>query len=184
MTPAADAADRVRTEEVAARLRRRDPRAIEDLYREVAGRVLGYLVGVLRDRGAAEDVLQEVFAEAWKRGRSYDPARGSAEAWIMTMAKSRAIDHLRKRVPEPREPASEQEDPATRADDLHERWRIAALLDRLPADEAALLRMRFHAGFSQSQIAETTGTPLGTVKMRMASAMKSLRVMMVEEEAA
>ncbi|MGI9539857.1 MAG: RNA polymerase sigma factor [Miltoncostaeaceae bacterium] len=184
MTSAADAADRARADDISGRLRRRDPRAIEELYREMASRVLGYLVGVLRDRGAAEDVLQEVFAEAWRRGRSYDPARGSAEAWIMTMAKSRAIDHLRKRVPEPREPALDQEDPATRADDLHERWRIAALLDRLPADEAALVRMRFHAGYSQSQIADATGTPLGTVKMRMASAMKSLRVMMVEEEAA
>ncbi len=184
MTSAADAEDRARSGELAERLRRRDPRAVEELYRELSSRVLGYLVAVLRDRGAAEDVLQEVFAEAWRRGRSYDPSRGTAEAWIMTMAKSRAIDHLRKRVPEPSETVPEGEDLTTVADDLHERWRVAAFLDRLPADEAALLRMRFQAGWSQSKIADATGTPLGTVKMRMASAMKSMRVMMLSEEAA
>ena len=105
----------------------------------------------------------------------------------MTIARSRAIDQLRRRVPEPRDPAGSlallegEADPGASIDDLVEQWRMAHLLGRLPAEQADLLRRRFYGGRSQSEIAAETGIPLGTVKMRMVQALARLREMIDEE---
>ena len=105
------------------------------------GRVLaGFLRDALRDPGGAEDVLQQVLLEIWRRGPDYDPERASLLTWMMTIARSRAIDERRRRRPEPVEPAavaaSAGAGPAE-VDRLLERWRLAGLLDRIPQEEAA-----------------------------------------------
>lgn len=170
-------------------MQRRDRSALDALYAEYAPTVLGYLINTLRDRGAAEDVHQHVFLEVWQRAPDYDPERATLLTWIMTIARSRAIDELRRRVPEPRDPLvselslAEDPDPELSPDALVERWRIAHLLSRLRSDEADILRMRFYEGLSQSQIAERIDVPLGTVKMRMVTALERLRAMIDEEEA-
>lgn len=168
-----------------AGLRRGDPETLAEIHRQYGGVVLGYLRRALRDPGAAEDVHQEVFLEVWRRGSAFDPERASLGAWIMMIARSRAIDHLRKRVPEPQDPQGpegaamrEDDDPSRSPDALVERWRLAVLLARLPEVEARILRMRFHEGFSQSEIAERTGIPLGTVKTHMVRGLGRLRDMM------
>ncbi len=171
-------------------LQRRDPRAFENLYEEYGNTVLGYLVNTLRDRPAAEDVSQQVFLELWRRAEQYDPERGSLFTWVMTIARSRAIDHLRRRVPEPTDPADMRDladaesTPAESLDEVVERWRVAQLLRRLPDEQLGLMRMRFFEGLSQSEIAQRTGTPLGTVKWRMSDALKRLRKLMDEESSA
>ena len=166
-------------------LRRGDPDALAEIHRDYGRVVLGYLRGALRDDGAAEDVHQEVFLEVWRRGSGYDPGRGSLGTWIMLIARSRAIDHLRRRVPEPRDPQAgplgEGEDLASSPDLLAERWAMAVLVARLPDDQARILRMRFHDGLSQTEIAERTGIPLGTVKTYMVRALRRLRELMEEE---
>jgi RNA polymerase sigma-70 factor (ECF subfamily) len=173
---------------LAAGLRRKDPAAIREMHETHGGRVLAFLVQALGDRATAEDVCQEVFLEAWRKGSRYDPRRAGPGTWLMTIARSRAIDQLRRRVPEPDEDLTrgegraDTEDPGARVEALHERWRMAAYLDRLPPEQAGVLRMRFHAGMSQSEIAETTGLPLGTVKTRMAGALNRLREMVDEED--
>jgi RNA polymerase sigma-70 factor, ECF subfamily len=163
------------------------PPALEGIYQEYAPTVLGYLINVLGDRGIAEDVHQQVFLEVWQRAPGYDPERASVLTWVMTIARSRAIDQLRRRVPEPRDPGgatalAADPDPEASPDALVERWRIAHLLSRLRPEEADLLRMRFYEGLSQSEIAERTGMPLGTVKMRMVAALRRLRELIEEEE--
>ena len=165
-------------------LRRGDPDALGEIHRAYGGPVLAYLRGALRDPAAAEDVHQEVFLEVWRRGPSFDPARGSLGGWVMLIARSRAIDHLRRRIPEPVDPAGpggaamrHAEDPAASPDTLIERWRMAVLLARLPDAEARMLRMRFHEGLSQAEIAERTGIPLGTVKTYMVRGLRRLRGM-------
>lgn len=174
---------------LAAGLRRRDPAALAELHAEAGHTVLGFLVRLLRDRAAAEDVFQAVFLEAWQRGPAYDPDRASPMTWLMTIARSRAIDHLRRRVPEPRDPAGSlallegEADPQADVDALLEQWRVAHLLRRLPTEEADLLRRRFYDGASQREIAEATGIPLGTVKMRMVQALGRLRELLDAEEA-
>lgn len=177
-------------EEMAAGLRRRETGAFDAIYREYSRTVLAYLVKTIGERPAAEDVHQQVFAELWTRASSYDPDRGGLFTWIMTLARSRAIDHLRKRVPEPREPgtaaelADRQSSPVAGPDEAIERWRVAQLLGSLPGEEVEMLRMRFYGGLSQREIAESTGVPLGTVKMRMAQGLRRLRDMLGEEEVA
>ena len=152
--------------------------------------MLGFLVRQLRDRASAEDVFQQVFLEAWQRGPTYDPDRGAPLTWIMTIARSRAIDHLRRRVPEPRDPSGSlalleaEADPAAGIDALVDQWRVAHLLQRLPGEEAQLLRSRFYDGRSQREIAAATGIPLGTVKMRMVQGLRRLRDLIDAEEAA
>ncbi len=149
---------------------------------------MGFLVRTLRDRAAAEDVFQQVFLEAWQRGPAYDPDRASPLTWVMTIARSRAIDQLRRRVPEPRDPAGSlallegDGDHEAVVDALIERWRFAALLGQLPEEEADLLRRRFYAGATQSEIAAATGIPLGTVKMRMVQGLGRLRDLLDREE--
>jgi RNA polymerase sigma-70 factor (ECF subfamily) len=168
-------------EGLAERLAARDPRALDEIYARYAGTCFGYLVSTLRDRATAEDVQQQVFLEVWQRAESYDPRRGGLLTWIMTIARSRAIDQQRRRIPTPVEDPQTSEPTASEVDELVDRWHFAALLRQLPGQEALLLRMRFHDGLSQSEIADRTGIPLGTVKMRMVSGLRRLRAFLEEE---
>jgi RNA polymerase sigma-70 factor (ECF subfamily) len=165
---------------LAARLSRGDQDALREIQDEYSGMLRSYLRQMLSDDAAAEDVLQQVMLEVWQRGSRFDPSRGSATSWLIAITRSRAIDHMRRRVPEPQDP-----DTATRlidrlapeahvADELAEQWRMAHLLTQLPREEAHILRLRFHGDMSQTEIAAETGIPLGTVKMRMVSALGRL----------
>lgn len=178
-----------RTLRISRGLRRRDESALAELHRDHGRAVMNYVLRTTGDSATAEDLHQEIFLEVWRRGPQYDPGRAALSTWIMLIARSRTIDHLRKRIPEPRDPTDpvagavfEREDPAGAPDAAIEGWRMAALLGRLPEDEAALLRMRFHEELSQTEIAERTGVPLGTVKTRMIRALRRLRTMIEEED--
>jgi RNA polymerase sigma-70 factor, ECF subfamily len=171
---------------LAQRLVRREEAALADAYARYGRATFGFLLKALRDRAAAEDVQQQVFLEVWQRAPQFDPARGSLLAWVMLIARSRAIDQLRRRIPVPQDPTDSPalETPVEpRVDELVEHWHMTALLGRLPHEEAVLLRQRFYGGLSQSEIASETGVPLGTVKMRMVSGLRRLRAMMEQEEA-
>jgi RNA polymerase sigma-70 factor (ECF subfamily) len=171
-----------------AALKERTPDAMA-LVMEAHGRVvLGFLLQMLGDRATAEDVLQQVLIEVWQRAATYDPDRAGLLTWVLTIARSRAIDELRRRVPEPIDPTglAMQVEAANRGesetDQLLEQWRIAGLLARLPKDEESLLRLRFYEGLSQSEIAESTGIALGTVKARMVKGLCQLRDLLEAEE--
>jgi RNA polymerase sigma-70 factor, ECF subfamily len=171
-----------------AALRKHAPEAMA-LVMEVHGRaVLGFLTQMLGDRSTAEDVLQQVLIEVWERGTSYDPERAGLLTWVLTIARSRGIDELRRRVPEPIDPAglTKRLEAASagesETDRLLEQWRIAGLLARLPREEANLLRLRFYEGLSQSEIAESTGVALGTVKTKMVNGLCQLRDLLEAEE--
>lgn len=164
-----------------------DPVAI-GLVEERFGRVLsGFLGEALPDRGIAEDVKQQVLLEVWRRGSSYDPERGGLLTWIMTIARSRAIDELRRRRPEPVDPTEIQAgggETEPEVERMLERWRLADLLDKIPREEAIALRLRFYDELAQTEIAARTGVPLGTVKTRMVRGLARLRDLMVEEATA
>lgn len=184
---AADATPSREEARLGERLRGRDPEALRQVY-ERCGRVsFGFLLKSLGDRATAEDVQQQVFLEVWRRAERFDPARGNLLTWVMTIARSRAIDHVRRRVPEPVDPeiaadAAEVEHVVEgEVEALAERWRMRALLERLPEAESGLLRMRFYGGLTQSEIASREEIPLGTVKTRMFSGLRRLREMIEEE---
>lgn len=173
---------------LAARLRDGDPDALAEIYRQYGATTFGYLVRTLRDRAAAEDVQQQVYTEIWRRAGEYDPERAGLLTWAMTITRSRAIDHLRRRIPEPRDPevASRTieagQDTAAESDALADRWRMTHYLGRLPEDESTLLRLRFYEELSQTEIAERTGVALGTVKARMVRGLRRLRELIEAEE--
>jgi RNA polymerase sigma-70 factor (ECF subfamily) len=167
-------------------LRRDDPRAAE-LVSEAYGPLLrGFLAEALEDRDAVQDVLQQTLLEVWRRGHDYDPERASLATWLLVIARSRAIDHLRRRVPEPVDADSvaalADRDRPDETGALLERWRMAGMIAALPREEARMLQLRFYDGLTQREIAERTGVPLGTVKMRMVQALDRLRSMLDEEE--
>lgn len=159
-----------------------DPRALEAVHAQCGATVFGYLRHVLRDRDLAEDVFQQVFTEVWRRGAAFDPGRGSLTTWVLTIARSRAIDELRRRRAQPLDPA-ELPEPAAPApqDAAIERWRMAHFLSRLPEEERELLRLRFYAELTQTEIAARLDVPLGTVKSRMVRGLERLRGLLDEE---
>jgi RNA polymerase sigma-70 factor, ECF subfamily len=171
---------------LAGALRRGDERALRDVHAQFGAAVFGYLNSVLRDRAAAEDVFQQVLTEVWRRGPQYDPARASLATWILTIARSRAIDELRRRRPEPLDPSDlpENGNEPDPHDAALERWRMAHLLEQLPDDERHLLELRFYAGLSQREISDRTGLAMGTIKSRMVRGLERLRALLDAEEAA
>ncbi|MFN8218421.1 MAG: sigma-70 family RNA polymerase sigma factor [Solirubrobacterales bacterium] len=171
---------------LAAALRSGEEGAIAAVEERYGKTLSGFLRQALPDAASAEEVRQQVLLEVWRRGPEYDPDRSSPLTWILTIARSRAIDELRRRRPEPIDPVqlpeSEERDPAL--DEMLERWRLSDLLRRIPGEEALLLRLRFYADKSQTEIAAETGLPLGTVKHRMVAGLGRLRTLMIEEGAA
>jgi RNA polymerase sigma-70 factor, ECF subfamily len=184
--PARSTLDSLRDRKLERDLRHQDPTAVERIGRRFGSIVLGYLTSVLGDRGAAEDAMQMTMVEVWRRGPSYDPNRGSLATWVLTIARSRALDQLRRRVPEPLYPGAVTQaldrDAEDALDALLEQWRMAALMSNLPKEESRLLSMRFYEGLSQREIAQRTGIPLGTVKMRMVQALERLRDLIERED--
>jgi RNA polymerase sigma-70 factor (ECF subfamily) len=178
----------IESDSLARRLAGGDRGAFEELYRRHAATTFAFLRSQLRNRPAAEDVQQQAWLEVWQRRSSFDPSRASFLTWVMLIARSRAIDDQRRRRPEPIDPQRDLEllvgAEESRTDEMLERWRVADALQRLPREEAEMLRLRFHGELSQPEIAQRTGVALGTVKMRMVDGLSKLRGLLAEEEQA
>jgi RNA polymerase sigma-70 factor, ECF subfamily len=180
---------RRRADRQAARaLKDRRPEALALVMQAHGRTILGYLTQLLHDRQSAEDVLQQVLLEVWQRAPSFDPERGGLLTWVLMIAKSRALDELRRRVPEPVDPSTAAQRAALTRPSEHdpermlEQWRIAALLERLPRDEASLLRLRFYDDLTQTEIAARTGISVGTIKTRMVNGLSQLRDLLEAEQ--
>jgi RNA polymerase sigma factor (sigma-70 family) len=151
-----------------ARLAAGEEGAINECYSALGPMVLGYLRRFV-PRDEAEDVLQRVFYEVWRNRDRYDPGR-SLEAWVLGIARKRAIDQLRRRHANV-VPLEELRDIA--GDDgreLAERYaratEVRAALERLPAEQREALTLAYFGDLTQTQVAERLGVPLGTVKAR------------------
>jgi RNA polymerase sigma-70 factor (ECF subfamily) len=173
---------------IASRLARREPAALADLHELTSRAAFSVILGVVRDRGHAEDVHQQVYAELWRRADQFDATRGSLLTWVLTIARSRALDHVRRRSDQPTDAdvlvalGGGEEDPAFQ--DVIDRAHVGEALARIPEQERELLRLRFWEGLSQTEIAERTGQPLGTVKSRMLAGLRNLRLHLDAEGAA
>jgi RNA polymerase sigma-70 factor (ECF subfamily) len=148
------------------------------LYDRYSPVVYAVALRVLRDTGAAEDVLQEVFMQLWRNPAAFDASRGNLGAWLAVIARNRAIDALRKRRPENDledcvlsiEP--DLADAATRSLAME---KVRAALAQMPPLQRAALEMAYFDGMSHTEIAEKTGEPLGTVKTRIRAGLSALR---------
>jgi RNA polymerase sigma-70 factor (ECF subfamily) len=153
------------------------------LYAEHADSARALASRLLYDRGEAEDVVHDVFLTLWRRPGCYDADRGTGRAWLLTVVRNRSLDHLRRR--HPREDvahlAERLADPRSR--DAFEELESAApsdvlwrLVDKLPPEQACLIRRTYLHGQTQQSIAEATGLPLGTVKSRIRLGLEKLRL--------
>ena len=161
-----------------------DRDAFAQFYDRHAPLVFPLILKIVRERAEAADVLQEVFWEAWQGAAGYDPERGSPEAWMVTRARSRAIDRiraLRRRSETFVAPADEAltaaagdpaRDAAVRAE---ERGILRSALDRLPEAQREVIELAYYGGLTQTEIAARLKQPLGTVKTRIRLGLERLR---------
>jgi len=175
---AAAAADEERAWVAAAA--RGDESALSRLYDRYSGLLMAVAVRVLSDRREAEDLLHDVFLEAWRQAKTYDPARGTVRAWLVMRCRSRALDRVRaagrakvvlSAEPSPPDRADSRADPSIAPD----RRRVRAALAELPLEQRQVLELGYFGGLSSSEIATHLEIPLGTVKSRVARGLAALR---------
>jgi RNA polymerase sigma-70 factor (ECF subfamily) len=160
----------------------KDEKALSQLYDRYRVVLFGLLVRILNNREEAEDVLQELFLQVWHRAGDYDPNRGRPFTWLVTLARSRAIDRLRsvasrERVASEsaREVTEEVSDAVADAVRSEQRGIVTSALSQLPEEQQKALVLAYFDGLTQSEIADRLGAPLGTVKTRMRAGMMKLR---------
>jgi RNA polymerase sigma-70 factor (ECF subfamily) len=147
------------------------------------GRIVNSLAyRVTGDRGHAEECTQDVFVALWRRAADYDPSRAGLSTWLMTVARNRAIELVRRRQRRP-EPVSEIDVPGSAPDSAElvaaadEAHRLAVAMSSLPPDQLEVLVLGYFDGLSHAEIAGVIGIPLGTVKGRMRLALDRLRTL-------
>ena len=160
----------------------REEAALAQLYDRYRAILFGLLMRILNNREEAEDVLQEVFLQVWRKAADFDESRGRPFTWLVTLARSRGIDRLRtlaarERVAEAgaREPSEEISDAATDAFKSEQRGLVSDALAKLPDEQKRPIMLAYFEGLTQSEIATSLGAPLGTVKTRMRTGMIRLR---------
>ena len=173
--------DRDRDNTLIVRVAAGDGDAFAEFYDRWSGRLFALIVRILVDRAQSEEVLQEVFLEIWRSAASFSPSRGSARAWVVTMARRRAIDRVRS---------------SQAARDREEQWRdympdvdltvqavedslagedVRRALDAVGEPQRSTLVMAYFTGLTHTEIARRTGVPLGTVKTRIRNGIARLR---------
>lgn len=161
---------------------RGDENAFASLYDHYNSILLGLLLRILNSRVEAEDVLQEVFLQVWQRAATFDETRGRPFTWLVTLARSRAIDRLRSSGARERTAnAAAQDAPEQLGDAAADAVRseqselVRRALDAIPEEQRRTLLLAYFEGLTQSEIAERLKQPLGTVKTRMRAGMSKLR---------
>ena len=172
-----------------ARMVEGDERALGELYDRHGTMAYSLACAIVRNAADADEAVADAFLHVWQKAARYDPGRGAVVGWLVTITRSRAIDHLRARqrrerlraqVAEAREGSRSPTALAERANDEHtsqlDARRIASrLLAELPEGQRQAIEMAYFAGMTHSEIAAELGEPLGTVKTRIRTAMQKLR---------
>ena len=161
------------------RVVRKDESALSALYDRYSGLVFSEAKRILRDTGAAEEILQDLFYQIWRTAERFDAARGSLAGWLLVAARNRAISRLRRKT--------------GKAENLDENGvsfqvnieaaaaqnllldRVRAVMGSLPEGQREALEFAYFEGMSHTEIAEKTGQPLGTIKTRIRAAMEALK---------
>jgi RNA polymerase sigma-70 factor (ECF subfamily) len=161
------------------RVVRKDESALSELYDRYSGLVYSEAKRILRDTGAAEEILQDLFYQVWRTAEQFDPARGSLAGWLVVVARNRAISRIRRK-------SGKGEELQVNAVDLRvdlERSagrslmleKVQRVMSGLPEGQRAALEYAYFEGMTHTEIAEKTGEPLGTIKTRIRSAMETLK---------
>lgn len=166
---------------------RGDENALARIYDRYRLILFGLLMRILHSREEAEDVLQEVFLQVWRRAGDFDEARGRAFTWLVTVARSRALDRLRAlgsraRLAEAAPAAEQIGDASQEAFQSEQAEVVRQALAQIPTDQRQALLLAYFEGLTQMEIAARLGAPLGTVKTRMRAGMIKLRELLQEQK--
>jgi len=176
-----------------AAIRSRDEEAFRELFRRYGPTAMALARRVLRRRSLAEETVQEAFLSVWKSPEGFDPRRGSVRAWLMSAVHHRAVDLVRREEAQQRRSLEALGDPRTTTDDpgvtvveevglMQTRIEVRRALQDLPEPQRRVVELMYFDGRTQTQIAESTGIPLGTVKSRALLGIRRLRGALLEME--
>lgn len=187
-------ADEARLAGLVQRIVHQDEVAFAALYRCLARRVFAQTLRITRDLGCAEEVVEDVFWQIWRQAPRFDPTRGCVLAWVRRMARSRSLDALRAMGRNPLRmavdldgeqaelPGSSHDDPAHRIGAAQSAARVDLALAALDPLRRQLVALAFQRGYSQAEIAEQTGLPLGTVKSHIRRALVLMKTLIEAAE--
>ena len=173
-------------EALVALIARSDESALAELYDRIGGVAYGLAFRVLRDESLAEDAVQEAFLALWRSGAAtFVPERSKASTWLLTLVHRRAVDLVRREERRRAEPLESAAEPVVDSAETSawlrlERERVQAALRLLPDHQREAIELAYYGGFSQSELAERLGQPLGTIKSRMFSGLSRLRELLDE----
>ena len=154
--------------------------ALAELYDRFGGVSYRLAYRILRDQVLAQDAVQEAFLAAWRTAVAFDPQRGKASTWLLTLVHRRAVDLVRREDRRRGDPLEGAPVPGTESTDetaavREQRRAVQAALAQLPAEQREALELAYYGGLTQTELAERLGVPLGTVKSRMFAALGRLR---------
>ncbi|WP_411698345.1 sigma-70 family RNA polymerase sigma factor [Conyzicola sp.] len=166
-----------------ARVAEGDQAAFAELYDQIAPRVLGLVRRLLRDHAQSEEVTQEIFLEIWQTATRYDPAKGGASTWIMTMAHRRAVDRVRASQASRdrdtkigiRDYDADYDNVSDTVQTRIEHERVEKAMLRLTELQRQAVSLAYYGGYSHSEVANMLSVPIGTVKTRLRDGMIRLR---------
>jgi RNA polymerase sigma-70 factor (ECF subfamily) len=169
-------------EALVALVARADEDALAELYDRVSRIAYGLALRVLRDERHAEDAVQEAFLQVWRSAATFRAERAKASTWILTLVHRRAVDLVRREERRQADPLTDDsalgeapENTEEAAWLRFERERVQAALKELPDVQREALELAYYGGFSQSELADRLGVPLGTIKSRMFAGLARLR---------
>ncbi len=175
-------------EALVALVARSSEEALAEIYDRFGGPAYGLALRIVRDRSLAEDAVQESFLAVWRSAPRFVPERARASTWILTLVHRRAVDLVRRQERRRTEPLGEAIERGARdsaeeeVSEGFERERIREALRRLPDQQREALELAYYGGFTQSELAERLGQPLGTIKSRMFNGLGRLRQLLAEPE--
>ena len=157
--------------------------AADELYARFAPRIFGLGLVMLGDGTQAEDLVQDAFVKIWRKAASFDPTRGSLDTWVLLIARSLAIDTIRRRVLEARimsqqekqSEASNEPSPEDQAETFDLAGRARKAMDALTPNQRAALELAYFGGKTSAEVAEMEGIPVGTAKTRIRTGLIKLR---------
>jgi RNA polymerase sigma factor (sigma-70 family) len=174
-------------EALVALVARGEEDALAELYDRLGGIAYSLALRVLRDRALAEDAVQEAFLAVWRSAARFVPERARAQSWILTLVHRRAVDLVRREAVRRAEPLDDTDRPGGEPADQptwarYERERVQKALRTLPDQQRELIELAYYDGFTQSQLADRVGVPLGTVKSRMFTGLSRLGELLRDDE--
>jgi RNA polymerase sigma factor (sigma-70 family) len=172
-------------EALVALVARADDSALAELYDRFGHVAYGLALRIVRDPALAEDAVQEAFLAVWRWAARFVPERAKASTWILTLVHRRAVDIVRREEPRRTEPLEAAPQPSANLTE-DEAWlrlrrtRVQEALRRLPDQQREALELAYFGGFTQSELADRLGEPLGTIKSRMFTGLARLRELLAD----